>query len=91
MFVVYCLDKPNSTEIRLANRDAHLAYSRANLDRIVIGGPMLSDDGAAMVGSMLVFNFETRAEVEAYLAEDPYTKAGLFESVTIRRYKKVLP
>ncbi len=44
-----------------------------------------------MVGSAFVFDTDDRAELDAFLANDPYAKAGLFESVTVSRYKKVLP
>ncbi|MBY0431789.1 MAG: YciI family protein [Rhodospirillales bacterium] len=91
MYVVYCVDKPNHLPVRLANRDAHLAHARANLDRILIAGPMLTEDGTGMVGSMFVFTMDSREEVERHMAEDPYVKAGLFESVLIRPFKKVLP
>ncbi len=89
LFAVTCLDKPGALEIRLANRAAHLEYAGAL--PLVAGGPMLSDDGATMVGSLLVIEAPDRASLEATLAQDPYAKAGLFESVTIRPFKKVFP
>ena len=89
LYAVTALDKPNALEIRLANRDAHLAYA-ATLP-IAMGGPMLSDNGQSMVGSLLVIEAEDRAALDAILAADPYAKAGLFASVTVRPFKKVLP
>ncbi|WP_142850518.1 YciI family protein [Telmatospirillum sp. J64-1] len=91
MFIIYCVDKPGHGHVRAANRDAHLAYMRTAGKTLVIGGPMLSDDGSQMLGSMLVLDLPDRAAVEAFLAEDPYAKADLFESVVIRRYRKVFP
>lgn len=90
MYVVHCTDKPDCVELRKANREAHLAYMRRFADRIVIAGPMLAEDGT-MVGSTLVLDMDDRAEVEAFAAEDPYARAGLFESVVIRRFRKVFP
>lgn len=91
MFVITCIDKPGALELRLANRAAHLDYARGWADRMLAGGPLLSDDGQAMLGSLLILTVEDRAEVDRFLAGDPYAKAGLFESVTVRRYRKVLP
>lgn len=91
LFFVHCTDKPNSLDIRLANRAAHLEFSKAALDKIVIGGPTLTEDGQGMTGSVFVVDFPDRAAVEAHFANDPYAKAGLFESVVIRPYKKVFP
>jgi hypothetical protein len=52
---------------------------------------MLSDDGEAMLGSVLVIEAADRAAAEGFAAGDPYAKAGLFESVTIKAFKKVFP
>ncbi len=90
LFCIYCLDKPGHEHIRAATRAEHLEYV-AKLDGIIVGGPLLSDDGGRMIGSMLVVDLPDRAAAEALVAGDPYTAAGLFESVMIRPYKKVLP
>lgn len=91
MFIVQCKDKPGHLQTRLDNRPAHLDYVKGFLDKIVVGGPMLTDDGQGMIGSAFVIDMDDRAELDAFLANDPYAKAGLFESVSVHRYKKVLP
>lgn len=89
LFHIHGIDKPDHLEVRKANRDAHLAYVRDGfLDRIVLGGPTM-DAGGDMNGSVLVIDFDGLAEAEAFCAGDPYARAGLFESVTIRPMKKV--
>jgi hypothetical protein len=90
-FVVRCTDKPGHQEVRLANRAAHLEFLKANLDRLLMAGPTLTDDGQAMTGSVLVLDVADRAALDALLAQDPYAKAGLFQSVEVTVYKKVLP
>jgi uncharacterized protein YciI len=42
-----------------------------------------------MNGSVFIIEFDTQAEAEEFAANDPYGKAGLFESVIIRPFKKV--
>jgi len=91
MFVVHCQDKPGAAQVRLDNRAAHLEYLKANLARVAMAGPVQTDDRQGMVGSVLVLDFADRAELDAFLAGDPYAKAGLFASVTVLPYKKVLP
>jgi len=91
MFVVHCQDKPGAAQVRLDNRAAHLDYLKANLARVAMAGPVQTDDRQGMVGSVLVLDFADRAELDAFLAGDPYAKAGLFASVTVLPYKKVLP
>lgn len=91
LFVVYCVDRPGREQVRLDNRPAHLAFLETYKGNLVAAGPLQSDDGTSMVGSVLIMDFEGRAAVEAFAAGDPYAAAGLFESVVIRRWKKVLP
>lgn len=91
LFAISCLDHPNSLDLRLANRPAHLDYLNSFLAQIVIAGPLLDDAGEKPVGSLLVLDFPDKASAEAFAAGDPYAKAGLFQSVSIRPYRKVLP
>lgn len=90
-FALYCIDKAGHSQLRADNRPAHLDYLKANLDRLVVAGPLLADDGVTVLGSLLIIEAADRAAAEAFAAGDPYAKAGLFESVTIRAFKKVLP
>ena len=83
LFLFNARDKANSTELRLANRQAHLEWASEYSHRIAMAGPVLSDDGEAMIGSTFVIEFDTRADVEAWAAEDPYAKAGLFDRTEI--------
>lgn len=89
LFIIYCVDKPDHAHLRAENRDAHVAHLKAHSDQIVSAGPTTSDDGGAMTGSLLIMDFPDRAGAEAFAAEDPYNKAGLFQSVEIKAWKKV--
>lgn len=90
-FALTCIDKAGHSQVRADNRPAHLDYLKANLDRLMIAGPLLADDGVTVQGSLLVIEAADRAAAEAFAAGDPYAKAGLFASVTIKAFKKVLP
>lgn len=86
-YVIICIDKTDVLDLRMATREAHLAYVKeTSLVRFHVGGPFLSADGA-MVGSMLIVEADDPAKVEKFVADDPYGKAGLFESVEIRPWK----
>ena len=87
MFVLICIDKPASRELRAANRQAHLDYADSS-GVVFVGGPFLDADGN-MTGSLIILDLPDMAAAEAWAAADPYAKAGLFESVTIRAWKKV--
>jgi len=87
LFVLICTDKPGALELRKANRDAHLEFIKGLGDTIKLGGPIITEDGEGMTGSLLVLEADSRQAVEDIAAEDPYAKADLFETVDIRPWK----
>ncbi len=91
LYLFFCTDKPEHAEVRAANRQAHLDYLAGFAEHVLLAGPTLGDNGTAMTGSLLVLDFAERAEADAFAANDPYAKAGLFDSVVVRPFKKVLP
>ena len=86
LFVVINHDRPNSLELRMATREAHLAYLRDQSLPLKIAGPILSD-GGEMAGSILVFEADSRDQVQAFADHDPYAIAGLFERSEIMVWK----
>jgi uncharacterized protein len=89
-FIILASDRPNAAAVRQETRPAHLEYINGFGRQIVAAGATLSDDGAAMTGSFLLVDMADRAAVEEYLRHDPYVKAGLFDRVEIRRWRKVI-
>ena len=88
LFTLYALDKPNGgAEIRAANRPAHLEWAGNLADKIKMAGPLLSDDGEHMIGSLFIFEADSLAQMKAIFAEDPYAKAGLFHRVEFKPVK----
>lgn len=82
-----CIDKPGHLAVRQENRAAHLAYIEAT-GVVEMAGPFL--DGGAMCGSLVVLEVETVEAARDWAAGDPYAKAGLFASVDVREWKKVI-
>lgn len=89
-FIVIAKDKNNFQEIRLNNREKHLEYIKniANVN-IKIAGPLLGDN-KNMKGSMLVIEANNIEEINKFLENDPYNKAGLFQSIEIEEYLLVI-
>ena len=83
-----CRDKPGHLQTRLDTRAAHLEHINAS-GVVEMAGPFLSPEGQ-MTGSLVVLQVETLAQAEDWAANDPYAKAGLFESVSISEWKKVI-
>ncbi len=87
LFVLHALDKPDSAHIRAETRPAHLEFMGGY--NLAVAGPLLDDLGN-MIGSMIVLDVEDRAAAQAFVDGDPYGKAGLFESVNLHEFKKVV-
>ena len=85
-FVLHCLDKADSLDLRMATRERHLAYIQTRLADIKIAGPML-DEAGGMAGSMFILDVADRAAAEAFSAQDPYTQAGLWRQVELNPVK----
>ena len=88
LFVATCTDKPDHLPLRLETRPAHLAYLEGLGVKIRAGGALLTPDQKTVVGSMLILEAETEAEVREWLAGDPYAKAGLFASVDVKPWRQ---
>jgi uncharacterized protein len=88
LYALICNDRPGAIELRRAHREAHLGYLR-DTGVVVQAGPFL-DGAGEMVGSLVVIDVPTRAEAEDWAAGDPYARAGLFETVEIRAWNKVV-
>ncbi|MDX8353005.1 YciI family protein [Cognatiyoonia sp. IB215182] len=87
-FALMTKDKPGALQTRMDNRAAHLDYV-AETGVVDLAGPFLDDDGQ-MCGSLIVLEVPDMAAAEDWAANDPYAKAGLFEEVTLRAWKKVI-
>jgi len=85
LYVLICEDKPDSAELRKAVRNDHLAYLQ-DFD-VRFAGPMLDADETGMIGSIIVIEAPHRAAAQAFADGDPYGRAGLFASVTLRPFR----
>ena len=85
-FVIYCLDDPATPELRPANRHAHLEYVAQVGAVIKVAGPVTDEDGTP-VGSLFIVDVANLAAAQALSAADPFTRAEVFKSIDIRRFK----
>lgn len=81
-------DKIDALDVRMENRPAHVEYLKGT-DHVHLAGPLIDADGG-MCGSMIVLDVPDMATAEKWAANDPYAKAGLFSSVTLTEWKKVI-
>jgi uncharacterized protein YciI len=84
-FVLICRDKANAIDTRLATRPAHGAYVAERMNIVRVAGPLLDEEGT-MIGSLFIMEAESRDDIQAFADNDPYTAAGVFESVEIKGF-----
>lgn len=83
IFAILLMDKPGTEGLRIQVRPEHRAYLAKLSDRMAFAGPLTSDDGHKTVGSLLVMDFPSRADLEVWLQDEPFTKAGVYEKPII--------
>ena len=91
-------DVPDSLARRLAARPAHLERLHAlqEAGRLLLAGPFpaidSADPGAAgFSGSLIVAEFDSLDEAQAWADADPYVAAGVYAGVSVKPFRKVLP
>uniref|UniRef100_A0A486XUZ9 YciL protein n=1 Tax=Rheinheimera sp. BAL341 TaxID=1708203 RepID=A0A486XUZ9_9GAMM len=97
-YMIYSEDTADSLEKRLATRPAHLTRLELlkNEGRLLLAGPLPAIDSndpgtAGFSGSLVVAEFSSLAEAQAWADADPYLAAGVYARSTVKPFKKVLP
>ncbi len=91
IFSFILIDKPDAGELRQRIRPEHKAYLAGVAERMAFAGPLVADDGQTMLGSLLAIDFPSRDAAHAWLADEPFTRAGLYASVTIHAFVNLWP
>ena len=97
-YTIIGTDVPGSLERRISVRQEHLARLEQlqNEGRLLTAGPFPGIDSedpgpAGFSGSLIVAEFNSLSEAQQWADNDPYIKAGVYESVSVKPYKKVFP
>lgn len=97
-YAIISEDIENSLERRMSVRPAHLERLKTLADegRLLIAGPHPAIDSedpaeAGFSGSLVVAEFASLQEAQRWAEADPYVGAGVYQSVKVKPFKKVLP
>jgi hypothetical protein len=97
-YAIISEDVANSLENRLQARPAHLERLQILKEqgRLLIAGPHPAIDSedpgpAGFSGSLVVAEFESLEQAQAWADVDPYIAAGVYAKVSVKPFKKVLP
>jgi uncharacterized protein YciI len=89
-FVVLATDAPEAAEKRSEIRPIHRAYLRNPCNhrvKVHVGGPTLTTQGKTTNGTLLIVEADDISAVSDFVADDPYSQAGVFKSVEIRPWE----
>lgn len=81
-------DKPGALQTRLDNREKHIAYLKET-GVVSQAGPLL-DDAGGMIGSLIILDVDDMSAAQSWADNDPYAAAGLFASVDLIAWNKVI-
>lgn len=97
-YAIMAEDAPDSLATRMEVRPRHLArLEQLKAEgRLFVAGPHPAIDSenpgpAGFSGSLIIAEFDSLAEAEAWAAADPYRDAGVYTRVTVKPFKKALP
>jgi len=98
LYMIRGTDVDNSLERRLSVRAQHLARLQQLQDngRLVLAGPLPAVDSAdpgpaGFTGSLIVAEFDSLEAARTWAQADPYVNAGVYASVEVKPFRKVLP
>ena len=88
LYCLVCIDKENSIETRMENREDHLKYVEET-NVVKFAGPFLSEEDI-MLGSLIVIDVDNKMSAEKWSNNDPYKKANLFKRIEIFKFKQLI-
>lgn len=88
-FLIIGHGKPGMSDTRNRLLEGHRRYfiEKGYQERFIARGPLLSDNGTQWAGSAMMIELPDRAAVEAMLADEPYVRAGLYDSIEIHNWR----
>ncbi len=97
-YAILSEDKPDSLSLRAKARPAHLERLNdlLNQGRLLIAGPHpaidVEDPGpAGFTGSLVIVDFPSLEEAQEWADQDPYVTGGVYQRVSVKPFKPVLP
>jgi uncharacterized protein YciI len=98
LYAIISQDIPDSLLLRKQARPDHLARLEQlkQEGRLVLAGPHPAIDAedpgsAGFTGSLVVAEFDSLHDAQAWADADPYIAAGVYANVVVKPFKRVLP
>jgi uncharacterized protein YciI len=85
-WAIYCWDKPDAQDTRRAILSAQKVYVKSFGERVIGYGHFVSDDGRDTLGTSFFMQLDDRLGVDAFVADEPMNKAGIYARIEIHRW-----
>lgn len=97
-YAILSEDAPDTLALRMTHRPAHLARLQTlhAEGRLLVAGPHPAIDSedpgpAGFTGSLVIAEFASLADAQAFAESDPFVAAGVYSNVTVKPFRKTLP
>ena len=87
-YIIQTRDKADFGHVRAEWRAEHIKYLDNSRHKLLAAGALIDDDGSGGHGGAIILDTDDREEAEDFIANDPFSRAGLFESVSVTRWRK---
>jgi uncharacterized protein YciI len=87
-YIIETFYKPGHEQVRNDHRPSHLVFLEQQKKRLLACGAKLKDDGSDGGGAFYIVDVDTRAEAEAFIAADPYSRAEIIQTINLTRWRK---
>jgi uncharacterized protein YciI len=89
-FFVYGRDRPGSFDVKMSLNEDHWRFMDGYADRLIARGPTVTEDGESSTGSLHIVDLPDVRAAREFAYEEPYFRAGVFESVVLCRFVNLL-
>src|ERR1051325_220156 len=86
-FLFYCRDRPETGALLQREVEANWSFMDTYADRLLVRGPTLTEDGESHTGSLHIVRLTDATETETFAYQEPFYRAGLYDTVSIRHWQ----
>ena len=86
-FCITALDGPEADQKRNAFSSEHHKYQAEVMDRYVARGPLQTDDGSGIIGSLMIVEYPNLEACKEFWTNEPHNSGKVFDKVKIERWR----
>ena len=88
-YIIKAYDGERMLDKRIEIRPRHLEGIERIKEHVICAGGLLDDEGK-MKGSVLIMEYESREQLDEYLANEPYVQENVWQKIEVERMNVVI-